>query len=64
MQGIEPRFSRKRKRSLAAALKRLNSRRSYHCADVAQLAEQLICNQQVTGSIPAISFFPLRVLDL
>ena len=24
-------------------------------ADVAQLAEQLICNQQVTGSIPAIS---------
>ena len=25
-------------------------------ADVAQLAEQLICNQQVTGSIPAISF--------
>ena len=23
-------------------------------ADVAQLAEQLICNQQVTGSIPAI----------
>ena len=33
-------------------------------ADVAQLAEQLICNQQVTGSIPAISSFPLRVLDL
>ena len=25
-------------------------------ADVAQLAEQLICNQQVTGSIPAIGF--------
>ena len=26
-------------------------------ADVAQLAEQLICNQQVTGSIPAIGFY-------
>ena len=25
------------------------------CADVAQLAEQLICNQQVRGSIPFIS---------
>ena len=56
IQGIEPRFSRKRKRSLAAALKRLNSRRSHHCADVAQLAEQLICNQQVIGSSPIIGF--------
>ena len=27
------------------------------CADVAQLAEQLIRNQQVAGSIPAISLF-------
>src|SRR3954468_8587645 len=25
------------------------------CADVAQLAEQLICNQQVRGSIPLVS---------
>ena len=27
-----------------------------HCADVAQLAEQLICNQQVIGSSPIIGF--------
>ena len=26
------------------------------CADVAQLAEQLICNQQVIGSSPIIGF--------
>ena len=26
-------------------------------ADVAQLAEQLICNQQVNGSSPFIGFF-------
>jgi hypothetical protein len=26
------------------------------CADVAQLAEHLICNQAVTGSIPVVSF--------
>ena len=26
-------------------------------ADVAQLAEQLICNQQVIGSSPIIGFF-------
>ena len=26
------------------------------CADVAQLAEQLICNQQVTGSSPVVGF--------
>ena len=26
------------------------------CADVAQLAEQLICNQQVIGSSPLIGF--------
>ena len=32
------------------------------CADVAQLAEQLICNQQVIGSSPIIGF--LRDLDL
>ena len=25
-------------------------------ADVAQLAEQLICNQQVTGSSPVVGF--------
>ena len=28
----------------------------FRLADIAQLAEQLICNQQVTGSIPAIGF--------
>ena len=28
------------------------------CADVAQLAEQLICNQQVIGSSPIIGFVP------
>ena len=27
---------------------------NYECADVAQLAEQLICNQQVIGSSPII----------
>ena len=27
-------------------------------ADVAQLAEQLTCNQQVIGSSPIIGFFP------
>jgi hypothetical protein len=32
-------------------------------ADVAQLAEQLICNQQVIGSSPIIGFFgPLAQL--
>ena len=29
----------------------------YENADVAQLAEQLICNQQVIGSSPIIGFF-------
>ena len=34
------------------------------CADVAQLAEQLICNQQVIGSSPIIGFFEgTRVLE-
>ena len=28
------------------------------CADVAQLAEQLICNQQVIGSSPIIGLHP------
>ena len=33
-------------------------------ADVAQLAEQLICNQQVIGSSPIIGFFEgTRVLE-
>ncbi len=30
--------------------------KQYICADVAQLAEQLICNQQVIGSSPIIGF--------
>ena len=34
---------------------RFESYRS-HFADVAQLAEQLICNQQVNGSSPVIGF--------
>ena len=33
----------------------------YEVADVAQLAEQLICNQQVIGSSPIIGFY---ILDL
>ncbi len=33
-------------------------------ADVAQLAEQLICNQQVIGSSPIIGLTVLKVLDL
>ena len=33
-------------------------------ADVAQLAEQLICNQQVIGSSPIIGFHFLNGLDL
>ena len=35
-------------------------------ADVAQLAEQLICNQQVIGSSPIIGFVPTeyRISDL
>ena len=33
-------------------------------ADVAQLAEQLICNQQVIGSSPIIGFIPFRFSDL
>ena len=28
-----------------------------YLADIAQLAEQLICNQQVVGSIPIVGFF-------
>ena len=32
-------------------------------ADVAQLAEQLICNQQVIGSSPIIGFVPKRDRD-
>ena len=28
-----------------------------HYADIAQLAEQLTCNQQVVGSTPIISFY-------
>ena len=39
------------------------SKRHKKNADVAQLAEQLICNQQVIGSSPIIGFFgPLAQL--
>ncbi len=31
-------------------------------ADVAQLAEQLICNQQVIGSIPIVGFCSLKYI--
>ncbi len=37
-----------------------NKLRKASFADVAQLAEQLICNQQVIGSSPIIGFVPLR----
>ena len=37
-------------------LKLINSIIQYEYADVAQLAEQLICNQQVIGSSPIIGF--------
>ena len=33
-------------------------------ADVAQLAEQLICNQQVIGSSPIIGFVPVRDIKM
>ena len=39
----------------------------FYYADVAQLAEQLICNQQVIGSSPIIGLVPKRdlmILDL
>ena len=35
----------------------LKSAKKKQCADVAQLAEQLICNQQVIGSSPIIGFY-------
>ena len=35
-----------------------------HHADVAQLAEQLICNQQVIGSSPIIGFIFPRGIDI
>ena len=41
--------------ALQAEGHRFESYRS-HFADVAQLAEQLICNQQVIGSSPIIGF--------
>ncbi len=31
----------------------------FHCADVAQLAEQLTCNQQVIGSGPIVGFWTI-----
>ena len=37
--------------------------RSHILADVAQLAEQLICNQQVIGSSPIIGFFKFYNLN-
>ena len=32
-------------------------------ADVAQLAEQLTCNQQVIGSSPIVGFLPSKVAN-
>ena len=37
----------------------LNNKSKY--ADVAQLAEQLICNQQVIGSSPIIGFYFYKI---
>ena len=42
--------------ALQAGGHRFEPYRSHSYADVAQLAEQLICNQQVTGSSPIIGF--------
>ena len=39
-----------------SVLGRLPKRSVFQSADVAQLAEQLICNQQVIGSIPIVGF--------
>ena len=39
-----------------SVLGRLPNRSVVLSADVAQLAEQLICNQQVIGSIPIVGF--------
>ena len=33
------------------------------CADVAQLAEQLICNQQVIGSSPIIGLISIEIIN-
>ena len=43
--------------ALQAGGHRFEPYRSHSYADVAQLAEQLICNQQVIGSSPIIGFF-------
>ena len=42
--------------ALQAGGHRFEPCRSHTYADVAQLAEQLICNQQVTGSSPVVGF--------
>ena len=42
--------------ALQAEGHRFEPYRSHYFADVAQLAEQLICNQQVIGSNPIIGF--------
>ena len=34
-----------------------------YCADVAQLAEQLICNQQVIGSSPIIGLISIEIIN-
>ena len=36
---------------------------STKCADVAQLAEQLICNQQVIGSSPIIGLISIEIIN-
>jgi hypothetical protein len=40
----------------------INVRRIF--AGIAQLVEQLICNQQVVGSNPTAGSFPVRIADL
>ena len=45
--------------ALQAEGHRFEPYRSHLYADVAQLAEQLICNQQVIGSSPIIGFLDL-----
>ena len=48
--------------ALQAEGHRFEPYRSHLYADVAQLAEQLICNQQVIGSSPIIGFSQLNML--
>ena len=51
-------------KSVGNAFEGSNPSPSIQYADVAQLAEQLICNQQVIGSSPIIGFVSNRGIEL